>query len=156
MLLVLIRYDLDTLTGARPQFEQIGLTADDVCDLSSYFRRTGFWRTDIEQGLTYWTRGVFDIFGMEYREGPVSLTEANAAIHPNDLGAMLEMVEQATIIRAPFHAIIRLRSRESEYRFIRTVGKYRETADGKPEFVGMIYEFFEPIRTLGMAAPIDE
>lgn len=156
MLLVLIRYDLDTLAGARPQFEQIGLTADDVSDLSSYFRRIGFWRMDIEQGLTYWTRGVFDIFGMEFRDGPVSLTEANAVIHPNDLGPMLEIVEQAAVNRLPFHAIVRLRSRESEFRFIRSVGKYRKSDDGKPEFVGMIYEFFEPIRTLGMAAPADE
>lgn len=102
MLLVLIRYDLDTLAGARPQFEQIGLTADDVCDLSSYFRRIGFWRMDIEQGLTYWTRGVFDIFGMEFRDGPVSLTEANAVIHPNDLGPMLEIVEQAAATACRF------------------------------------------------------
>jgi hypothetical protein len=149
---VIIRYDIEADAFSRQDLSHLAITAEDIADLTCAFRRIGFWRADIASGLVYWSEGLFRIFEMEECAGPISVSAANGLIHPDDVVPLYELFEQAIVEKSAFHFILRLRTRGGIYRFVRSVGRYRPGPQGKDELFGMLYEIFEPIRTVALAA----
>lgn len=127
--------------------QEMGISDNEVIDLVTAFRAFGFWRMDLAAGLFYGTPDIFDIFGMEYRDGPINLVEFRDHIHPEDIPLLMESVERVSTGRRMYHTIYRVRGKGSAYKYVRTVGRYRETANGNGEIVGVTYAFFEPLRT---------
>jgi PAS domain-containing protein len=149
---MIIRYDIAANAFAEQDLTHIGITDSDIAEMACAFRRIGFWRTDVTSGLFYWSEGLFRIFGMEFTTGPISISEANALIHPDDVTPIYELLDQALAEKTAFHYILRIRARDDEYRYVRCIGKYRTGPTGGGEMIGMLYEFFEPIRTVALAA----
>lgn len=149
----MIRYDIQADAFARQDLSHLGIADAEIVELTTAFRRIGFWRSDVASGLSYWSEGLFRIFGMECTTGPVNMSAAYERLHPDDLGPLSEVVEQAIAERTAYHFILRIRTRCDEYRFVRSVGKYRDDGEGEGQLVGMCYEFFEQIRTVELAGP---
>ena len=73
----------DTPCPSQP-LAAIGLEDANLLDALSQFDPYGAWRVDLETGMVYWTRDVFEIHGMPYKEGPIDLALAISRYHPDD------------------------------------------------------------------------
>ncbi|MGV8938952.1 MAG: PAS domain-containing protein [Allorhizobium sp.] len=114
----------------------------------SAFRLYGFWRINLDTSHFYGTRDIFTIFGMEYCDGPMNLVELVARIHPDDLPMLMETFERTSTEKQTYHTIYRALSGDGSYKFVRTVGKFRDKPGTAGEIVGVTYEFFERQRTI--------
>ncbi|MDP3523390.1 MAG: diguanylate cyclase [Hoeflea sp.] len=120
-------------------------------DLTSRRRTVGYWRSDLASGHVYWSRAVFDIYGMDYTQGPVNLTAAYANVHREDLNLMLELIERAASEKIGFHYVLRLKNgRDDGFKFVRSVGLYRTTDDGREELFGNLEEILERVRLISV------
>ncbi|SMF74624.1 PAS fold-containing protein [Xaviernesmea oryzae] len=141
-------------TDPNRQHEIIGLSAEEVVELATAFRLYGFWRFDIETGHLFATEDVSRIFGIEHREGPMNLVEIGSRIHPEDMPLLMETFERASAGRLTYHNIYRIKSDAEHYKYVRTVGKFRDRPGSSGEVVGITYEFFE--RRPGVTFFLDE
>lgn len=125
----------------------VGMTDHEVVELAQAFRLYGFWRTDLDTGLYFATPDVFRIFEMEVTNGPLNLVEARARINPEDLPILMESFERTCSLKQSYHNIFRVRRGEDDWKFVRTLGKFRAKPGTSGEIVGITYEFFERLRT---------
>ncbi|MGF0538801.1 PAS domain-containing protein [Agrobacterium sp. ES01] len=130
----------------------VGISNAEIVELVTAFRYYGFFRIDLDSGLLYATPDVFKIFEMTYHDGPLNMVEFGHKIHPEDLPMVMEAFERASVHNETYHSIYRVRRKDGNHRFVRTVGKYREKAGTAGEVVGVTYEFFERLRTVGFSS----
>lgn len=128
----------------------IGLTDAEIVELMSCQNRVGYWRSDLQAGQVFWSRNLFEIYGMDHTDGPISLTLANNAMHPEDLPYMFELLERAAKEKSGFHYILRLRNGHNGFKYVRSVGRFRLTPDGREELYGLCEEVFEQVRLVGV------
>ncbi|SMD03531.1 PAS domain-containing protein [Rhizobium sp. RU36D] len=141
-----IRFD-DTQRPSRGDGGDVGISDREIVQLVSAFRPFGLWRIDLDTGLFYGTRDIYGIFDMEYREGPINLVEFRDHLHPEDLPMLMESFEQTSTQKQMHHNIYRVIKPCGEYKFVRTIGKFREKEGTSGEIIGVTYEFFERLRT---------
>lgn len=141
-------------TNPNRQHDIIGLSDTEVVELVTAFRQYGFWRFDLDTGHLFATEDISRIFGLEHREGPMNLMEIGARIHPEDMPLIMETYERASADRLTYHNIYRVKSDVERYKYVRTVGKFRQKAGTAGEVVGITYEFFE--RRPGVTFFLDE
>jgi len=128
---------------ANAQYREVGLTTDEVVELVTAFRYYGFWRIDLDSGHFFATEDVCRIFGMEPTSGPINLVEMTSRIHPEDMPLILEVYERASGAGLTYHNIYRVKADAEEYKYVRTIGKFRNKPGTSGEVVGVTYEFFE-------------
>lgn len=76
----------------------------------------------------------------------MNLVEFREHIHPDDLPILMECFERCSSQKQSYHMIYRIK-RGTDWKFVRTVGKFREKPGTSGEIVGITYEFFERLRT---------
>ncbi len=101
-----IRFD-EFQRSPRVDGAPIDISDREIVQLVSAFRRFGLWRVDLDTGLFYGTRDVFDIFDMEFHEGPIGLVEFRDHLHPGDLPMLMESFEQTSTQKHMHHNIYR-------------------------------------------------
>lgn len=131
------------------QHRTVGLGDDEVLELVSSFRLCGFWRFDIDSGHFFGSPDLARIFGMPHTTGPVNLVKIIPLIHPDDLSSMMETFERASAARLTYHNLYRVKTDAENYKYVRSVGKFRETVAGKGDVIGMTYELFPQETTIG-------
>ena len=146
----MIRFEFWEIEQAMQDLDGLGLTDADIAGLVSYRRAVGYWRSDLASGLVYWSRALFDIYAIAFTEGPVNLTAAYAKVHRDDLDFMLELIERAASEKTGFHFVLRLKTCGEGYKYIRSVGLYRTTADGREELFGNVEEVHHNMRLIGV------
>ncbi|MFB9948101.1 PAS domain-containing protein [Rhizobium puerariae] len=125
------------------QYEKVGLSSDEAVNLAAAFRLYGFWRMEIDTGHFFATEDVCRIFGLEPQDGPINLVALIARIHPDDMPVLMEIYERASAERLTYHNIYRVKANAEDYKYVRTVGKFRDKPGTGGEVVGITYEFFE-------------
>lgn len=146
----LVRFEFSETEDPVQDLDHIGLTDAEIVDLVSCRNTMGYWRSDLASGHVFWSQGVFDIYGMEFTKGPVNLTAAYGAVHHEDLHFMLELIERAASNKTGFHYVLRLKNSESGSKFVRSVGRFRTTKDGREELFGIMEEIIEQVRLVGV------
>jgi hypothetical protein len=124
------------------QYQQVGLSSDEVVELAAAFRLYGFWRIELDSGHFFATEDLCRIFGMEPQDGPINLMAITARIHPEDMPRLMETFERASAERLTYHNIYRIRTDAEDYKYVRSVGKFRDKPGTAGEVVGVTYEFF--------------
>jgi hypothetical protein len=124
----------------------VGMTEREVVELVQAFRLYGFWSINLDTGLFRATPDVYRIFDMQPEDGRMNLVEFRERIHPDDLPILMECFERCSSLRQSYHMIYRIK-RGSGWKFVRTVGKFRDKPGTSGEIVGVTYEFFERLRT---------
>jgi hypothetical protein len=124
------------------QSQQVGLSSDEVVELAAAFRLYGFWRIELDSGHFFATEDLCRIFGMEPQDGPINLMAITARIHPEDMPRLMETFERASAERLTYHNIYRIRTDAEDYKYVRSVGKFRDKPGTAGEVVGVTYEFF--------------
>ncbi len=124
------------------QYQQVGLSSDEVVELAAAFRLYGFWRIELDSGHFFATEDLCRIFGIEPQDGPINLMAITARIHPEDMPRLMETFERASAERLTYHNIYRIRTDVEDYKYVRSVGKFRDKPGTSGEVVGVTYEFF--------------
>lgn len=119
----------------------VNISSSEAFAAMSRFDEIGIWRAELESGLVYWTESVFRIYGLQYTEGPVSITDAIQAYHPDDREAVLRCVEEAANRKSGFRFVLRLCRPDGEVVWVKSHGLYRVSDDGKEELFGYIEKF---------------
>lgn len=119
---------------------EVRVVAEDAVALIDSKVPLGFWRTVYQTGHVYFSPEVFRIYGLVPSKGPVNLLEVNERIHPEDLKVCLGLFEEAAREKSGFQYCLRIEDGKGGYKYVRSVGRYRETADGFGEMVGIFHE----------------
>ena len=119
----------------------VNVASSEAFDAMSRFDEIGIWRAELESGLVYWTESVFRIYGLEYSEGPVSITDAVHAYHPDDREVVLRCIEEAANRKSGFRFVLRLCRPDGEVVWVKSHGLFRESEEGNGELFGYIEKF---------------
>ncbi len=124
------------------QHRAIGITDAEAMGLVTAFRLFGSWRLDLDSGHLFGTQDFSDLFGLEHTNGPMNMAAASAQIHPEDLNFMMATFERASVDKRTYHSIFRVGAEGETYRFMRSVGTFRDKPGTSGEVIGITYEFF--------------
>ncbi len=124
------------------QHHAIGISDAEAMKLVTAFQLFGSWRLDLDTGHLFGTQDFSDLFGLEHTSGPMNMAAASAQIHPDDLSFMMATFEHASVDKRPYHSIFRVGAEGESYRFLRSVGMFRDKPGTSGEVVGITYEFF--------------
>lgn len=124
------------------QHHAIGITDAEAMELVTAFRLFGSWRLDLDSGHLFGSSDFSELFGLAHNEGPMDMTEVSAQIHPDDLNFMMSTFERASVDKRTYHSIFRVGAEGETYRFMRSVGMFRNRPGTSGEVIGITYEFF--------------
>ena len=143
---------LEVRESQRPQqsLTEIGLADASLLDALSQFDLYGAWRIDLETGMVYWTRDVFEIHGMAFRDGPVDLTRMISLYHPEDRELVMNCIEEAATRKTGFRYVLRLTTPDGHGKLVKCNGCYRINREGREEIYGTFSQFQERIRTVAV------
>jgi hypothetical protein len=124
------------------------LTADELLSILAMYDRYGLWRLDLESGLVYWSRDVYEIHGLEYSDGPVNLTSAINSYHPEDATVISQLIEETISEQSGFRFVLRLKIKSGGFKLVKSSGKYRVNSEGKAELIGLFSQFAPAMRSI--------
>lgn len=124
------------------QHHTIGIDDAEVMQLVTAFQLFGSWRLDLDSGHLFASSDFSDLFSLEHTDGPMNLAAVSAQIHPDDLGFMMATFERASVDKRTYHSIFRVGAEGETYRFLRSVGMFRDKLGTSGEVIGITYEFF--------------
>lgn len=116
------------------------LTDADVVEIFSTFSELGHWRHDLDTGHTYCCETLLGFFGLAPTDGPVSMTEISAGLHPDDLSYVMEAHESASAQPMAYRKIHRIGKNGQGYRWYCSTGRFRPKAGTSGEIVGLTWE----------------
>lgn len=148
----MVRFEFTEVENTAQDMDHIRMTDTEIVGLMSCHHPVGYWRADLETGHVFWSKDIFSIYRMPYTNGPIDLTLANAAVHPDDLHYMLELFERAAVNKSGFHYVLRLKNDLNGFKYVRSVGRFRVTDDGREELYGMFEEVSEHARVVGVVS----
>lgn len=95
---------------------------------------TGLWDMDVPTKTTYYNDTWYTMLGYEPGELPMTTETWAKLVHPEDLDGASEALEMhLSGRRSDYHTSIRMRRKQGDWQWIRTVGKITEYAeDGTP------------------------
>lgn len=76
-----------------------------LLNLLGHHQRLGVWRLEIPSGQLFWSKRVFEIYGFEYRQGPVDPSLALQCLVPEDRKAAGEIMIRAIQQKSNFEHI---------------------------------------------------
>lgn len=147
---MVVRFEFSEHPRPAQRMNHIRIEGEEIAGLLDSHQLFGFWRTELDTGHVFWSSDIFEIYGMEFTEGPINLSLSNSAVHPDDLPYMLELYERASEEKTGFHYILRLRDGPARYKYVRSVGKYRVTEEGREELYGILEQFHEQVPLVGI------
>lgn len=130
--------------------EEIGLDDVSLLEALSQFDLYGAWRVDLDTGMVYWTRDVFEIHGLPYKEGPVDIKEAISRYHPDDRELVNNCIEEAAARKSGFRFVLRLMTPDGQNKLVKSNGRYRVNREGRGEIFGTFSQFQERIRSVAV------
>ncbi|MCR9124100.1 MAG: PAS domain-containing protein [Phyllobacteriaceae bacterium] len=111
-----------------------------LLEVLSQFEPFGLWRMELETGLVYWTRDIFEIHELPYREGPVNVKMAIDAYHPDDRDLVVDCLEDVVARKSGFHFVLRIATSKGGYKKVKAVGMFHVTEDGREQLIGTFSE----------------
>jgi len=136
-----LQFDTNPREALPVEPQSIGLSAEDILRAISRFDAIGIWRFDLDTGLVFWADEVFEIHGWEVKDGPVDLAAAIGAYHPDDRDVVSKCIEEASKNKTGFRFVLRIKSQDDEYIWVKSSGLYRKFDDGSEEIFGYIKKF---------------
>jgi PAS fold. len=147
---VVVRFEFSEYPRPPQKLDHIHIDGREIVEMLDSHQLFGFWRTELDTGHVFWSSDIFEIYGMEFTDGPINLARSNAAVHPDDLPYMLELFERAAEEKTGFHYILRLKDGPARYKYVRSVGKFRVTPEGREELYGILEQFHEQVPLVGI------
>lgn len=138
-----MRIEIGDRTDMPQDIAHARLSMAEIADLLQAYQRIGYFRLDIEAGLTFFSADACRIFDVEITDGPISLTEIIHKLHPDDVDLLTSTFETASRVKTGFDLTCRIICNAVDEKFVRLVGKFRLLPSGDGEVAGLVYEFLE-------------
>lgn len=123
------------------RLHDFGISAEEIFDIVTTFNPVGLWRQDLDSGHTFCDAVYSRLFGMKPTDGPINLMEYSSRIHPDDLSAVMESHEVASLHPMAFQKIHRISaSAMPPYRYVCSIGRFREKPGTSGEIIGIAFE----------------
>ena len=126
--------------GKIDTLQDFGLSTDEFFEIFSAFNQVGLWRLDLDSGHTFCSATYSRIYGVKHTDGPINMIEVIARIHPDDLSSVMESHEVASTHPRAYQKIHRISSDRVTYRYVCSIGKFREKPGTSGEIVGIAFE----------------
>jgi two-component system sensor histidine kinase/response regulator len=107
-----------------------------MLELVSEMVHLGYWQLDIKGKQISWSEQTSRIHGMDPKDPPPDLDEAIRFYHPDDMDAVIKIVDAAVEAQQGFHFIKRLIGRDGVERMIESHG--RPEFDDAGEVIGLL------------------
>ncbi|TFF20580.1 PAS domain-containing sensor histidine kinase [Jiella endophytica] len=105
--------------------------------------RCGLWDWDIARGQMYWSRSMYEILGMEPKDGVVSFAEVAPLMHPDD-GGLFHIARSVAEGRIEhLDQVFRMRRADGDYVWIRGRANISTGADGDIHLIGIAADVSE-------------
>ncbi len=140
--------------STRHELEAGAKRLSEMLEVAQEFGRLGLWERDIPSGEGRWDRHVFNIWGIESREGTPTFVEAARRVHPDDhLRSLYKDSTQQAGRYAQRYRVIRP---DSSVRWIHSQWEVKNAANGQPDrAIGVMMddtEAYELARSLDSAS----
>ncbi|WP_137130382.1 PAS domain-containing protein [Rhizobium sp. FY34] len=122
------------------EMQYFGLIERDLIEIFSTFTPIGLWRIDLDSGHKFCCRSYCKLFGLTYTPGPVNMIELTSHIHPEDLSNVMASQEAASVQRMSYQKVHRATADGINYRYICSIGRFREKPGTSGEIIGVAYE----------------
>ena len=94
--------------------------------------KIGGWELDVAQNTTFWTKGIFRIYGLPIpKDNTVSVTRAIDAYHPDDKDTITNAVNQCANLGKPWDLKSRLIRNNGDIIWVRAIGSAVKNANGE-------------------------
>lgn len=127
---------------------EIGLEDASLLDALAQFDLYGAWRLELDTGMVFWSRDVFEIHALPFKEGPVDLAQAISRYHPDDRELVANCIEEAAARKTGFRFVLRLITPDGKNKLVKSNGRYRVNKEGREEIYGTFSQFQQRIRTV--------
>lgn len=105
--------------------------------------RCGLWDWDIARGQMYWSRSMYEILGMEPRDGIMSFAEIAPLMHPSD-GGLFQIARSVAEGRIDhLDQVFRMRRADGAYIWIRGRANIVHGSDGDMHLIGIAADISE-------------
>jgi len=100
----------------------------------------GYWEIDCDTGTRYWTREMYQLWGIPKRGKPPESDEVLEAVHPDDRDRFRSAVNGALHDQIPFREQVRIVLPSGEPRIVETQGRVVVDADGADKLIGTVQD----------------
>jgi len=103
----------------------------EMLEVAQEFGRLGLWDREIPSGEGHWDRHVFNIWGIEPREGTPTFDEAAQRVHPDD--HLRSTYRDSTLRAGRYAQRYRVIRPDGSVRWIHSQWEVKTAADGRPD-----------------------
>lgn len=146
-----LHFDLRSDVGTLSESDRLELSAEDILSLMARFDKLGTWRFDVAAGTCRLSGSCREIYGFPADDEAISIAAYRDRIHPDDLPVFKEAFVTTIERKSSFMTTYRVGNAQA-YRFVRSIGLFRERADGAGEVVGVTMVVGEQVRQLVLGA----
>ncbi|MEM6414464.1 MAG: PAS domain-containing protein [Pseudomonadota bacterium] len=102
----------------------------------------GIWDwSNVEEDEQWWSKILYELFGLDPTFVPASLRNFKKLIHPDDQAAAQDMLDRHFRNREPFHIEVRIKHGDGGYRWFLSSGQAIWDQNGKPQrMVGTVMD----------------
>jgi two-component system, cell cycle sensor histidine kinase and response regulator CckA len=100
----------------------------------------GYWEIDCATGTRYWTREMYQLWGIPKGEKPPESAEVIEAVHPDDRERFRGAITGALHDHTPFREQVRIVLPSGEPRIVETQGRVVVDADGADKLIGTVQD----------------
>jgi len=114
-------------------------------DLAVHAANLGVWDRDIQSNRMVWNDRMYELYGVQKEDCPVTQTDWIHALHPDDVAPTLAKMQKALKGELDYHTEFRIIHPDGTLKHIRTYGKVTRDAEGQPlRMAGINYDITEP------------
>ncbi|RKE35724.1 putative ATPase [Paraburkholderia sp. BL23I1N1] len=121
----------------RQETEMALRMSEEALALGQRISRSGSYIWNALTGERYWSKELYNVFGLPMEAGSPSTQTVLERIHPEDVGAYQEAVTRAAHNRTPFRQKYRIVTMEGAVKYLEVLGE----PSGVSNFVGVVTDF---------------
>ncbi len=103
----------------------------------------GYYEIDIPTGEAVWSDETFRIFGLDPANGPPTVDQYQALIHPEDVAKLYQMFAASIENQQSFDLVYRIRYSSGELRYVHSIGSVEINATGSVKMFGTLHDITE-------------
>jgi diguanylate cyclase (GGDEF)-like protein/PAS domain S-box-containing protein len=107
--------------------------------------KIGVWEMDMDSGELTWDSRTRELYGIEDDAQKVCVEDWKATLHSDDRIRAEAEFEHALMSETPYNSEFRVRGRDGDVRWIRTIGATNRDADGRRNVIGVNWDVSQDI-----------
>ncbi len=102
--------------------------------------KIGIWELDVETGELIWDRRMYELYGKERTDTPITFADWKNSLHPEDTQSAVETFWRATQQNESYLSEYRILLDDGERKYIRALGSCYVDAEGRQRMIGVDWD----------------